>query len=72
MQRQLGSNTTLEVNYIREQGNAPADAPAILAQAFAPADPANPTPVLARRPYANFVTYIDSDWSGNSNYNSAM
>ncbi|MBO0727295.1 MAG: TonB-dependent receptor, partial [Blastocatellia bacterium] len=41
------------------------------------ADPAlcaaNPTvgdcPVLARRPFPNFVTYIDSDWSGNSSYN---
>ena len=27
-------------------------------------------PVLARRPFPNFATYIDSDWSGNSSYNS--
>jgi hypothetical protein len=26
-------------------------------------------PVLARRPFPNFVTYIDSDFSGNSSYN---
>ena len=30
-------------------------------------DPRNA--VLARRPFPNFVTYIDSDWSGNSTYN---
>ena len=26
--------------------------------------------MLARRPFPNFVVYIDSDWSGNSSYNS--
>jgi hypothetical protein len=35
-----------------------------------PYDPANPLPVLERRPFPNFVTYIDSDWSGNSSYHS--
>jgi hypothetical protein len=69
VQRQLGPNTTLEVNYIGNKGTHLLMRRNI-AQAFPPADPANPTPVLARRPYPNFVTYIDSDWSGNSNYNS--
>jgi hypothetical protein len=32
-------------------------------------DPANPLPVAARKPYPNFVVYIDSDWNGRSNYN---
>ena len=32
-------------------------------------DPANPLSVAARKPYPNFVVYIDSDWSGRSSYN---
>ena len=32
-------------------------------------DPANPQSVDARKPFPNFGTYIDSDWSGRSNYN---
>ena len=32
-------------------------------------DAANPQPVTARKPFPNFGTYIDSDWSGRSNYN---
>ena len=39
-----------------------------IAQAF-PYDPANPLPVEARRPFPNFVVYIDSNWGGSSNYN---
>ena len=31
--------------------------------------PANPQSVDARKPFPNFGTYIDSDWSGRSNYN---
>ncbi len=69
IQRQLSSNTTLEVNYIGNKGTHLLMRRNI-AQAYPPADPANPAPVLARRPYPNFVTYIDSDWSGNSSYNS--
>ncbi len=69
IQRQLSSNTTLEVNYIGNKGTHLLMRRNI-AQAYPPADPANPTPVLARRPYPNFVTYIDSDWSGNSSYQS--
>jgi hypothetical protein len=50
-----------------------------IAQALRPSNPAlcaqDPSagdcPVLARRPHPNFVTYIDSDWSGNSSYHSA-
>lgn len=70
IQRQLNSKTTLEVNYIGNKGTHLLMRRNI-AQAFAPADPANPAPVLARRPYPNFVTYINSDWAGNSTYNSA-
>ncbi len=70
IQRQLNSNTTLEVNYIGNKGTHLLERRNIN-QAYAPTDPANPAPVVNRRPYANFVTYIDSDWSGNSSYNSA-
>ena len=69
VQRQLNSNTTLEVNYIGNKGTHLLMRQNI-AQAYPPTDPANPTPVLARRPYPNFVTYINSNWSGNSSYNS--
>ena len=68
-QRQLNSNTTLEINYIGNKGTHLLERRNIN-QAYAPIDPLNPAPVVARRPFQNFVTYIDSDWSGNSNYNS--
>ena len=69
VQRQIGSDTKLEVNYIGNKGTH------LLmrrnfAQALIPTDPNNITPVLARRPYPNFVVFIDSDWSGNSSYHS--
>ena len=70
VQRQLSSNTTLEVNYIGNKGTHLLERRNIN-QAYAPTDPANPLPVTARRPFENFVTYINSDWSGNSSYNSA-
>jgi hypothetical protein len=69
VQRQLNPNTTLEVNYIGNKGTHLLERRNIN-QAYAPADPANPAPLVARRPYQNFVVYIDSDWSGNSSYNS--
>jgi len=76
IQRSLTQNTTLELNYIGNKGTHLLMRRNI-AQALPPANPAlcaaNPTqgdcPVLARRPFPNFVTYIDSDWSGNSSYN---
>ena len=40
-----------------------------IAQAL-PYDPANPRSVAARKPFPNFVVYIDSDSSGRSNYHS--
>jgi Carboxypeptidase regulatory-like domain len=70
VQRQLNANTTLEVNYIGNKGTHLLERRNIN-QAYAPTDPANPAPLTARRPYQNFVVYIDSDWSGNSSYNSA-
>lgn len=69
IQRQLTSNTKLEVSYIGNKGTH------LLmrrnfAQALVPTDPNNVTPVLARRPYPNFTVFINSDWSGNSSYES--
>lgn len=69
VQRQLTPNTTLEVNYVGNKGTHLLERRNIN-QAYGPTDPANPAPVLARRPYPNFGVYIDSDWSGNSSYSS--
>ena len=75
-ERELARNTTLEVSYVGNKGNR------LLArnninQAYAPSDPdaCNVTPlpdnctVVARRPFSNFATYLDSKWIGHSNYN---
>ncbi len=75
-QRSLSTNTTLELNYIGSKGTHLLMRRQI-AQSRKPVNPAlcaaTPTvgdcPVLARRPFVNFATYIDSDWSGNSSYN---
>lgn len=77
IQRSLGVNTTFEVNYIGNKGTGLLMRRNI-AQSRPPANPAlcaatpsvGDCPVLARRPFPNFVVYIDSDWSGNSSYNS--
>lgn len=77
IQRALSGNTTFEVNYIGNKGTNLLMRRNI-AQSRPPANPAlcaaSPTvgdcPVLARRPFPNFAVYIDSDWSGNSSYNS--
>jgi len=77
IQRALGTNTTFEVNYIGNKGTGLLMRRNI-AQSRPPANPAlcaatpsvGDCPVLARRPFPNFVVYIDSDWSGNSSYNS--
>ncbi len=76
VQRELLKNTTFELNYIGNKGTHLLMRRNI-AQARRMSNPAaciaNPTvgdcPVLARRPFTNFVTYIDSDFSGNSSYN---
>jgi hypothetical protein len=78
VQRALDDTTTLEINYIGTKGTHLLMRRNI-AQALQMRDPAacaaNPAvgdcPVLARRPYPNFVTYIDSDWGGISSYNAA-
>jgi hypothetical protein len=75
-QRSLTRNTTLELNYIGAKGTNLLMRRNI-AQARPPANPAlcaaTPTAgdcqVAARKPFPNFGVYIDSDWSGNSNYN---
>jgi hypothetical protein len=56
----------MEVNYIGSHGSN-----LLMRRNIAQArlyDPANPLSVAARKPYPNFVVYIDSDWSGRSNY----
>src|SRR5262245_37543998 len=75
-QRSLTRNTTLELNYIGTKGTHLLMRRNI-AQARPPANPAlcavtataGDCPVASRKPFPNFVTYIDSDWSGNSSYN---
>ncbi len=67
VQRELFPHTTMELNYIGTHGSNLLMRRNI-AQAR-PYDPANPLPVDARKPYPNFVVYIDSDWSGRSDYN---
>ncbi|HXW08537.1 MAG TPA: TonB-dependent receptor, partial [Vicinamibacterales bacterium] len=67
VQREVFTRTTLELNYIGTHGSNLLMRRNI-AQAL-PYDPANPLSVSARKPYPNFVTYIDSDWGGRSNYN---
>ena len=57
----------MEVNYIGTHGSNLLMRRNI-AQAFL-FDPSNPQSVAARKPFPNFVTYIDSDWSGRSSYN---
>jgi hypothetical protein len=67
VQREILARTNLEVNYIGTHGSN-----LLMRRNIAQArlyDPANPLPVDARKPYPNFVVYIDSDWSGRSNYN---
>lgn len=77
VQRAVGKNTSVDLNYIGNKGTHLLMRRNI-AQSLLPRNPAicaaNPSvgdcPVLARRPFPNFATYIDSDWSGNSTYNS--
>ena len=66
-QREIVARTTVELNYIGTHGTN-----LLMRRNIAQAalyDPANPLSVDARKPYPNFVVYIDSDWSGRSNYN---
>src|SRR4029079_18819734 len=66
-QREISHGTTFELNYIGTHGTNLLMRQNI-AQAF-PYDPAHPLSVDARRPYPNFVVYIDSNWGGRANYN---
>ncbi len=67
VQRELFTRTTMEINYIGTHGSNLLMRRNI-AQAR-PYDPANPLPVDARKPYPNFVVFVDSDWAGRSDYN---
>ena len=67
VQREIAHGTTFELNYIGTHGTN-----LLMRQNIAQAflfDPAHPLSVDARKPYPNFVIYIDSNWSGRSNYN---
>lgn len=76
VQRLFTQKITLELNYIGTKGTHLLMRRNI-AQALPPANPAlcavSPTagdcPIASRKPFPNFGTYIDSDWSGNSSYN---
>jgi len=66
VQREILPRTSMEVNYIGTRGSN-----LLMRVNIAQAllyDPANPSPVAARKPFPNFGTYIDSTWSGRSNY----
>ena len=67
VQREIVARTSLEINYIGTHGSNLLMRRNI-AQAFL-FDPTNPQSVDARKPFPNFGTYIDSDWSGRSTYN---
>jgi hypothetical protein len=67
VQREVFPRTSMEVNYIGTHG-ANLLMRRNIAQAL-PYDASNPSPVAARKPFPNFITYIDSEWGGRSNYN---
>ncbi len=65
VQRELFANTTLEVNYIGTKGTN-----LLMRRNIAQAleyTPSSPT-VAERKPYPNFIVYIDSEWGGRSRY----
>lgn len=85
VQRELARNTTLEVNYVGNKGTHLLERTNI-GQGLAPANPTacdptvggDPTqgdcPAAARRPFVNITSpngFLDSQWSGYSNYNAA-
>ena len=76
VEREVARNTTLEVNYIGNKGNRLLSRQDInqaillsnMTACYTPPVPDSCQP-SNRRPYPNFVTYIDSSWIGHSNYN---
>ncbi len=74
VQRQLGGNTKLEVNYIGNKGThllmRRNFAQALVPTAPVPTDISLIPTVAQRKPYPNFNIFINSDWSGNSSYQS--
>ncbi len=75
IQRQLRSNTKLEANYIGNKGThllmRRNFAQALVPTAPVPTDISLIPTVASRKPYPQFGIFINSDWSGNSSYQSA-
>ena len=65
VQRQVTHSTSAELNYVGSHGSNLLMR--IQVNQAVQYTPEHPT-VLERRPYPNFVTYIDSTWSGYSDY----
>jgi hypothetical protein len=66
VQHALTRTTTVELSYVGSHGSNLLMRRQIN-QAI-PYDPNNPMPPAQRRPFPNFGTYIDADWSGWSDY----
>ena len=64
VQREITPHTTFEVNYVGSTRNESAHA--AKHRAGLAVRPSNPQSVDARKPFPNFVVYIDSNWSGRS------
>jgi hypothetical protein len=66
VQREIMKNTTAEVNYVGSHGkNLLMRINIAQALEYTPSNPS----VAGRKPFPNFNVYIDSTWSGRSNYN---
>jgi hypothetical protein len=65
VQQQVTDNTTAEINYVGSHGsNLLMRRNIAQATEYTPDRPG----VLERRPYPNFAVFIDSDWTGTSDY----
>jgi len=67
LERSLGGALLLEVAYAGSKGTKLTERVNIN-QAVLPANPAAPTPIVARRPFPNFGDILSANWQENSNY----
>ena len=63
VQREVFANTIARIELHRQQGDEPADAAQHRPGAAVRSRPIR-CPVLERKPFPNFIVYIDSDWCG--------